>query len=57
MKKFIDSDAVLTSAIVAIIMGVLTPFAGSLWPIMAGLWISWLIVTPLYIRNEMRRAH
>lgn len=56
MKKYIDSDAVRTSAVVAIIMGVLTPFAGSLWPIMAGMWFAWLIVTPLYIRNEMRRA-
>jgi hypothetical protein len=56
MKKIINTRAAQTALTVAIVLGVLTPFVGQLWPAMLAIWIGWAIVTPLSIRTEVRHA-
>lgn len=56
MKKIMCTSAARAAFTVGIILAVLAPFAGHLWPAMVGFWIVWAIVTPLSIRTEVRRG-
>lgn len=56
MKRYLQTRAAASAAVVGAVMAAASVAAGRYWPVMLVLWAGWAVVSVLSVRSEVRRA-